>query len=82
MDSFLGTFLFKPSFGYAVLGIVLAIVSLVVIRKTGERGKVLAYITIVLGAVTIFFAYRFVAFQEDRLRTYELEQQRQIQEKL
>ena len=81
-DLFLGTFFFKPSFVYAGVGIVLAIISLVVTHKTNERGKVLAYVTVALGIITILVTYRFIAFQENRLRSYELEQQLQIQGKL
>lgn len=81
-DSFLETFLFKPSFVYAGAGIVLAIISLIVIQKTNEKGKVLAYITIAFSIVTILIAYRFIAWQEDRSSSYDTEQQQQTQQKL
>lgn len=61
-DSFLGTFFFKPYFIYAGIGIVFAIISLVLIRKSSERGKVLAYATIAIGIITFLIGNRVTVF--------------------
>jgi len=49
-----------PFIGVGIVGVVLGIVALVQIKKTGERGKTLAWLAIIINVAIIIYAIAFI----------------------